>query len=246
MSNDPPMSVRIGCAGWSVPKEYAASFPDEGSHLEKYATKLNCAEINSSFYKPHRPSTYERWAASVPDGFQFSVKVPREITHTRKLTDFAEPLAQFLEECGHLGERLGPLLVQLPPSLAYDANLAAPFFEALNAQHNGDVVCEPRHESWFTPEANALLVQYHIARVAADPARTPEAAHPGGWGGVSYYRLHGSPRIYYSAYSEDYLKALAALLAPGDWCIFDNTASGSAIGNALSLMMHALGNNSKN
>ena len=235
VSAHPSPMARIGCAGWSVPKEYAASFPGEGSHLERYASQFSAVEINSSFYRPHQPATYERWSASTPDGFRFSVKVPREITHTRKLVDAAEPLDRFLRECTCLGDKLGPLLVQLPPSLAFDASICANFFGALRAQFSGGVACEPRHESWFAPDADQALVQFQIARVAADPSLVPEAAHPGGWRGLVYYRLHGSPRVYYSAYSEAYLSTLSEALTPGAWCIFDNTAAGAAAGNALAL-----------
>src|SRR5690349_12428290 len=70
-------NVRVGCAGWSLPKEHADRFPAEGSHLERYAACFPAVEINSSFYKPHRPTTYARWAASVPPDFRFSVKVPK-------------------------------------------------------------------------------------------------------------------------------------------------------------------------
>ena len=72
---------RIGCAGWSIHKDAAAAFPVEGSHLERYARVFPAVEINSSFYRPHKPETYARWADSVPDGFRFAVKVPRAITH---------------------------------------------------------------------------------------------------------------------------------------------------------------------
>src|SRR5688572_19432683 len=111
---------RIGCAGWSIPREHAAEFPVEGTHLQRYAQRFPAVEINSSFYRPHRPETYARWAASTPDGFRFAVKVPREITHTRRLREVDEPLERFLAEAGALGEKLGPLLVQLPPSLQFE------------------------------------------------------------------------------------------------------------------------------
>jgi hypothetical protein len=78
-------AVRIGTAGWSIPTEHAAPFPALGSHLERYAAVFDAVEINSSFYRPHRPATYERWAASVPEGFRFAVKVPKAITHERRL-----------------------------------------------------------------------------------------------------------------------------------------------------------------
>ena len=114
--------VYVGCAGWSIPKEHGGRFPEEGTHLERYAACLPAVEINSSFYKPHRPATYARWAASVPDDFRFAVKVPKAATHERRLEDTGEVLDRFLEEATQLEERLGPLLVQIPPSLAFSAD----------------------------------------------------------------------------------------------------------------------------
>jgi uncharacterized protein YecE (DUF72 family) len=147
-----------------------------------------------------------------------------------------------------LDDRLGVLLVQLPPSLAFDARVARRFFGLLAERFGGAVVCEPRHASWFEPAADRLLVTARVGRVAADPARWPAAAAPGGWlgpdgdgaGAVVYHRWHGSPRTYWSSYSDDWLQARAAELArwPAGtdcWCIFDNTAAGAATGNALAL-----------
>lgn len=229
-------AVWVGCAGWSIPAAYGAEFAAEGTHLERYARRFPAVEINSSFYRPHRPATYARWSASTPETFRFSVKVPKEITHTRKLVGAEEPLERFLGEVGALGEKLGPLLVQLPPSLAFDPGVAKAFFGQLRERFSGGVVCEPRHATWFTPAVDQLLSDFQVGRVAADPAPVPAAAEPGGWEGLVYYRLHGSPRIYYSAYSEEYLDALAARLrATGGWCIFDNTAAGEATRNALGL-----------
>jgi uncharacterized protein YecE (DUF72 family) len=233
----PPPEVRIGCAGWSLRSEYAAEFPGEGTHLERYARRLPAVEINSSFYRPHRPETYARWAASTPEHFRFAVKVPREITHTRRLVDVEEPLSRFLSEAGELGPKLGPLLVQLPPSLKFQRDAADRFFGELRRRFGGEVVCEPRHATWFTAEAERLLTGFQVARVAADPAPVSPAAEPGGWSGLVYYRLHGSPKIYYSRYSEEYLDTLAATLErTGGWCIFDNTAEGEATANALGLL----------
>ena len=232
------MDIRIGTAGWSVPKSVEAEFAGDGTHLQRYARGLNAAEINTSFYRPHKPETYAKWAASVPDGFRFAVKIPREITHTRRLVGAAEPLAKFLGEVRVLNDRLGPLLVQLPPSLRYDARPVAAFFKMMRKRFYGDVVCEPRHLSWFTDEVDEVLDDLKIARAAADPALTPRAAIPGGWQGLVYRRLHGSPKMYYSAYSARTLNAVARAMrktAAADWCIFDNTASGAAIENALSL-----------
>lgn len=240
----PANLVRVGCAGWSIPRDYIEKFAVDGTHIERYASLFSGVEINSSFYRPHKPATYQRWAASVPGGFQFSVKIPRAITHTKRLTDVAVELGSFLGECEHLGAKLGPLLVQLPPSLVFNTKTVGTFFELMRSQFEGRVVCEPRHATWFTPEGNALLSGFHVTRVAADPALVPEAAEPGGWGGLVYYRLHGSPRIYYSAYPPNYLQSIAQKLSDmvtkgaEAWCIFDNTAEGAAIGDALTVLAH--------
>ena len=106
-----PGRMLVGCAGWTIPKEAAAAFPLAGSHLERYASVFGAVEINSSFYRPHRVTTYARWAASVADDFRFSVKLPRAITHDARLVGFDEPLAQFAHEAGTLGDKLGCVLV---------------------------------------------------------------------------------------------------------------------------------------
>ena len=226
--------IRIGTAGWSVPTRYRASFPPSGSQLEKYAARLTVAEINSSFHRPHRRTTYERWAASVPPDFRFAAKIPRAISHERKLQDYREPLDQFLSEVEGLGEKLAVLLVQLPPKLAYDRKTAAGFFRDLSRTGYA-LACEPRHESWFTPQADGALKKLGIMRVAADPPRAPADGAPGGNIGTAYWRMHGFPRVYYSDYPEESLARLASQLRPGDWCIFDNTVGYHAMGNALRL-----------
>lgn len=230
--------IYVGSAGWNIPRVHKARFPDTGSGLERYAARLNAVEINSSFYRPHAVATYERWASAVPRQFRFAVKVPKVITHERALTRAREPLDRFLSEIAGLGKRLGPLLVQLPPSHAFDARRVGRFFELLRGRHDGPVVCEPRHATWTTRPAEALLVKFRIARVAADPPRAEGLERPAGWPGLVYYRWHGSPRPYFSPYSMEQLRALAVQLsgcASDAWCVFDNTGSGSAAGNALDL-----------
>jgi uncharacterized protein YecE (DUF72 family) len=185
--------IRIGTASWSIPKDPSGRFAPGPSLLARYASRFAAVEINSSFYRPHRPSTYASWARSVPDGFRFAVKLPKMITHERRLEAAVPPLEQFLAEAGALAEKLGPLLVQLPPSLPFRQEVALGFFSALRDRFAGDVACEPRHASWFTEEVDGRLAEIRIARVAADPARLPEAQDPGGWPGLAYFRLHGSP-----------------------------------------------------
>src|SRR5688500_14727284 len=138
----------VGTAAWTLPREEQPNFPAEGTHLERYASRFTAVEINSSFYRPHRTKTYERWAASVPDGFRFSVKVPKAITHEARLRDVVAHLDSFLAEVGGLGEKLGCLLVQLPPSFVFGHDDVDTFFDTLRARTQVPVVCEPRHRSW--------------------------------------------------------------------------------------------------
>jgi uncharacterized protein YecE (DUF72 family) len=233
------LPLHIGTAGWTIPRLAAVSFPATGSHLARYAQTLNCVEINSTFYYPPQPKTLTRWAATVPSHFRFSVKAPKAITHEAKLDCEPELLTQFLALATLLGEKLGPILIQLPPSLAFDSRLAETFLTTLRYSYAGAVAFEPRHPTWFSSSVSTLLQDFHIARVAADPARVPAAAIPGGWPGLIYYRLHGSPRTYYSDYSEPHLKELASSVAATEgetWVIFDNTALGHATRNAVTLL----------
>ena len=230
-------TTRIGCAGWSIPKAHAGAFPSEGSTLERYAQVFGCVEINSSFYRAHRAATWRRWGDSVPAAFRFAAKMPRAISHECRLRACDGLVDAFLDQAGELGDKLSWLLLQLPPSLVFDATVVLPFFERLRERHAGPLACEPRHPSWFRVEVDRILRGFGISRVAADPARVPRAALPGGDRSRIYLRLHGSPRMYYDAYPPQVLERIARRLryAPHAWCIFDNTALGHATGDALEL-----------
>jgi uncharacterized protein YecE (DUF72 family) len=228
----------IGTAGWSLPRAVQSRFAGEGSHLEKYARVFNAVEINSTFHRPHRASTFERWAASVPRGFRFSVKLPRTITHDARLAGCGALLDEFLAGLAPLRSHLGCLLVQLPPSLPFDARATVAFFRAVRRRCDAAVALEPRHVSWFDAAADALLARERVARVAADPSRGPAGGVPGGWQGLRYFRLHGSPRVYYSSYDEAFLAQVAASVRAATspcWVIFDNTTLGAGTANALRL-----------
>lgn len=231
--------IRVGCAGWSLRKEHKEHFPQGASHLERYAKRFTAVEINSSFRQDHMPSTYARWAQAVPETFKFSVKMPRKITHETRLAD-PSLLEDFLNRVTQLGHKLGPLLIQLPPGLEYDASTVTNFFSILRNLYDGTLVCEPRHVSWFDTPVEDTLKKFEIARVATDPLPAPGADLPGGWEGLIYYRLHGSPDMYYSSYAEHFLDDLAKRLKEAikevpTWCIFDNTATGAATENALQI-----------
>jgi uncharacterized protein YecE (DUF72 family) len=234
-------SVRVGCAGWGIPKQASSHFIGTGSHLNRYSEFFSCCEINSSFYRAHKPETWERWASSVPAGFRFSVKLPKTITHESKLSSDFSVLSTFFQQINLLKDKLGPVLIQLPPSLEFDDARSKAFLSLLRGIYPGPVVLEPRHSSWFEDRVDNLLQDFRVARVAADPPFVPTAGMPGGHTSLVYFRLHGSPRKYYSDYSGDFLDRLAAQLktfarTTEVWCVFDNTASGYAMENARQLI----------
>jgi uncharacterized protein YecE (DUF72 family) len=167
------------------------------------------------------------------------VKLPKEITHKRKLTDCDDLLDAFIAETSELGQKLGTYVVQLAPSHAFDPNIASAFLKLLRARYKGGLACEARHASWFTAEASEILEEYSTTRVGADPPLFAGGEISEPYGGFFYYRWHGAPRTYYSAYDAARLKEFAAIVrdtsAGEAWCIFDNTASGAALPNALDL-----------
>jgi uncharacterized protein YecE (DUF72 family) len=227
----------IGTAGWSIPKTHASRFSGPGTHLERYARRLHAVEVNSSFYRDHQEATYYRWSYTTPPEFRFSVKFPRRYTHEGKLECSPEEMRATLEPIFGLKEKLGVILVQLPPKLAFEEEKADSFFSTLRKEYEGQLACEPRHPSWGEAEALPLFERWRVSKVSADPEPCPakddaflEA------GGFRYFRLHGSPEVYRSPYKESSLRELAPRVKPaGTWCIFDNTTFGHATANALEL-----------
>jgi uncharacterized protein YecE (DUF72 family) len=235
--------VRIGTAGWAVPQELAPATRPGQSGLERYAEHYDVVEINSTFYRLPLARTIERWRDTTPERFRFTVKVPQTITHEAGLVGARDELRSFCKLVEAFGPKLGALLVQLPPSLAFDAAAAGRFLSALTGLHQAPVVVEPRHPSWFEPRADALLGRHGVERVAADPARVPVAAEPTSTGTLSYFRWHGSPRMYFSYYEPERIAEFAERVRaviqaePGRpvYCIFDNTGLGAAPVNAFEL-----------
>jgi len=119
--------ILIGTAGWGVPRSFTGELPSTGTHLERYGCGFRCCEINTSFYRPHRAATWQRWADSVPEDFRFAVKAPRSITHEAKLAGSGEALKGFLDQARILGTKLGPVLFQLPPKLNFEPAVAEDF-----------------------------------------------------------------------------------------------------------------------
>jgi uncharacterized protein YecE (DUF72 family) len=237
-------AVRIGLAGWSeAAGRHGKLLPavEEGvTGLERYANAFNFVEINSSFYRQVRRETYAKWAGEVSEDFSFAVKMHRLITHYTRLKNISL-LDDFFGSVAGLGEKLAVVLVQLPPTLVFDAEVADLFWLALRKIYRGSVVCEPRHASWQDPGAQKLLAQHGIGPVLTeipaageDPLRGAKKEIP------LYLRLHGAPRKYYSSYSAEDLGRLAGLLAETGgrrrFVVFDNTASSAGVRNALELL----------
>jgi uncharacterized protein YecE (DUF72 family) len=177
----------------------------------------------------------------VGDDFRFSVKLPKTISHARPGDHAEADIERFAGEVAGLGEKLGVVLLQFPPSRVFQQDQIETLFASLSANLPCPLACEPRHASWFVPSVETLLADLHVARVAADPPPADGAEAPGGWSGLHYHRLHGAPRIYYSNYEPQAIDALRANVEDEAhdadvWCIFDNTAAGAAAANALELM----------
>jgi len=244
------MTLWIGTSGWQY-RDWRGKLYERGLPMsrwfDRYIESFDTVELNVTFYRMPAAAAFAGWRDAVPDGFVFAVKASRYLTHIKRLADPQGSVEFLMERASILGDRLGPILVQLPPTLEADFDRLERTLEAFGP--NVQVVVEPRHASWFTAEADRTLVALRVSRAAADPALCDAAAEPGGWLGEAgdgrgarlYYRWHGSPRIYYSNYDESSLAALATrLLAAARrgadvWCIFDNTAAGAALANALSL-----------
>lgn len=237
---DRPGTALVGCAGWAIVRGAAPLFPKDGSHLERYAAVFGSVEINSSFYRSHQANTYARWASSVPPHFRFSVKLPRSMSHEQRLSGIEENLAQFAGEVAALGGKLGCVLVQLAPRHAFDLAIAGDFMARIRAAFTCMIACEARHPSWFADDATTLLARHAITRVSADPPKGELGLHVPTTAAV-YMRLHGTPRVYYSSYADNYLEQLAENLAiyasagRVAWLIFDNTAAGAALPNAVAV-----------
>lgn len=229
--------VLVGCAGWRLAPETRDRFPEGGTHLQRYAGVFAATEINASFYRSQRRSLYAKWAREAGAGFRFAVKMPRALTHKARLRH-TDGLDAFLEEVAGLGDQLGPLLLQLPPSLALEPTNVDAFLTSLRERFAGSVVCEPRHSSWLSATGEELLARHGVARVAADPPVTAHGAVPGGDTRLCYYRYHGSPDRFHSAYSGAFLRQQVESMIRGTdetWCIFNNTATAAGIDNALTL-----------
>ena len=242
-------SVFVGTSGWNYADWKGPFYPENlprTKWLEYSARNLWTIEVNATFYHEMKESTYKKWRESTPPGFCLAVKASRFITHIRRLRDVEEPLKRFLGSVSALGDKLGPVLFQLPPSLAFDAATLEEFGTALhNATQSSDYslpagtryVIEPRHASWMEDEALACLRRLGIGFCISDTGgRYPyrEAVTSD----FAYIRLHGPTTLYASSYSDAQLKAWATRIASLNtdvYIYFDNSFKAYAPHNALEL-----------
>jgi uncharacterized protein YecE (DUF72 family) len=251
-------NVRIGISGWTYAPWRGTFFPEDlrqADELDYASRQVRSIEINGTFYSLQRPASYATWRAKTPDDFVFSVKGPRFVTHIKRLKDIAGPLANFFASgVLRLGPKLGPLLWQLPPSLPYDRDRLAAFFELLPRdtasaarlarRHDEHIThtwlktdenrplrhaLEVRHASFETPEFIALLREHHIALVVADTA--------GKWlfmedltADFVYVRLHGDEELYVSGYTPEALQTWACKIRA--WSRGQSPADAKTIGEA--------------
>ncbi|HEV8547795.1 MAG TPA: DUF72 domain-containing protein, partial [Polyangiaceae bacterium] len=163
------MRIHAGTSGFSYDEWHGRFYPADlpaAARLESYSGRLATVEINNTFYQTPKAPLVERWSAQVPAGFRFALKAPRRITHIQRLKNAAESLGYFWSAASALGEKLGPILFQLPPFARKDAPLLADFLAALPPTLKP--AFEFRHESWFDDEIYALLSGRNAALCAGD------------------------------------------------------------------------------
>lgn len=229
--------LQIGTSGWSY-RWQEVLYPPElkaADFLQHYATHFNATEINSSFYHFTMAKTIGKWLSQTPPHFRFAPKLHQEITHKRKFQDIEEPLQKFMSRYLLMGDRLGPVLVQIAGSFRYDRLVAETFYRTLRELYPAQTFAlEARHVSWFTDESLELLREYDITTVIASAGKRfpgTEATTTN----TAYLRLHGDEKLYASAYPDEKLERYAYMvkdwLEDGKevWVFFNNTIVGNAV-----------------
>lgn len=233
-------SIRVGTSGWSYAHWKGPFYPGHlaGEHLlEFYAGHFCTTEINSSFYRLPAQATLKRWREMTPENFLFTAKASRYITHMKKLGDSRRSVSEFLRRIGFLGDKLGPILFQLPPRWHFDRERLAAFLDALSADFR--YAFEFRDRRWLNEQAFELLSRHGAALCIyeLDGFLSPKEITSD----VVYVRLHGPDGAYRGSYDERCLAGWAGDL--GRWaargcavyCYFDNDEHGYAVRNALRL-----------
>jgi uncharacterized protein YecE (DUF72 family) len=232
--------VRIGTSGWSY-KHWREVFYPRGlpqrRWLEHYAGEFDTVELNATFYRLASESTFSGWRQRTPEGFRFALKAPRAITHMKKLGDCEGELARFISRAELLGNKMGPVLVQLPPKWQCNPPRLAAFLSLLPERHR--FAFEFRDRSWLCDEVYEMLRRYNAALVRVSAPSYPDAEVSAA--DFQYLRMHGEKRLYSSKYSEQSLArwtdAIAGWVDEGQavFAYFNNDARGYAVEDARTL-----------
>lgn len=236
--------IYIGTSGWSNGYWKGRLYPQDSKSkefLQFYAQAFNASEINTTFYHLPKSTTVEGWINSVPKDFKFCVKMSRFITHIKRLKEPEQPLQRFFDAIAALKKLMGPVLIQLPPSLKFDADIAKHFFDTLKKNHpRYRFAIEARHLSWYEPEAIKFLKKYKMAVVIAESGgRYPTVENV--TTDVVYIRFHGPEKLFDSSHSDEMLKAYADKIEKWQesghtiWVFFNNTMHEHALDNAATL-----------
>lgn len=207
------MQVFTGTSGFAYKEWKGAFYPEDlaqSGFLRYYASRLSVVEINNTFYRMPTAAQLEKWAADVPEGFVFVLKVSQRITHHKRLKDCGEAVAYFLETAARLGPRLGPLLFQLPPNLKKDAPRLRAFLDLLPAGTRA--AFEFRNDSWFDDETRAALREKGVALCVADTDESPAEGPP-----VVATGRFGYLRLRRADYDEAALRAWAERVRAQPW-----------------------------
>lgn len=240
-------SCHIGTSGWSYAGWKGDFYPAElplRKHLEFYTSKFDTVELNASFYHLPRETTAINWNNNTPGNFKFCPKLSRYLTHIKRLKEFEEPLQRFFTVFDHLHNKLGPVLIQLPPSLKFEKEFIEPFFKHLSDKYrNYRFALEVRHTTWLDENALNLMRKHNLAFVISQSGGFfPYAEHI--TSDAIYVRFHGPGALYSSNYSPQYLSAFARKIRSWMddnhevWCFFNNDVNVYAPKNALSLIKY--------
>ena len=230
----------IGTCGWSYSSFKGIIYPEDSKSREwlgYYVKYFNTVEINVTFYRRPRKSTFEKWYAETPSDFVFSVKAPKVITHIKRLKDVEKELETFLTDIKPLKEKARVLLFQLPPSFKYEKEVIENFLKLLPSDYLN--VLEIRHKTFHNEEFVELLRKFNVCLCFSDCGKRYPSWYEVQTADFLYIRLHGREVLYVSNYSEEDLKELVLKIKKFDvkevYVYFDNTAKGYAAENALKL-----------
>lgn len=237
--------IHIGTSGWSYKDWKGLFYPKKlksTSWLTYYAQTFSITEINSSFYHLPKKQTVEGWVKKVPDHFLFCPKMSQYLTHFKHLKDPEETLHRFFDVFAPMSGKMGPVLLQLPPSLRFHYDTTAYLFQVLKEQYaDYDFALEIRHKSWLEEESLELMRKFNIAFVIAQSGnRFPYAEHI--TAKHIYVRFHGPEGLYNSSYSNSVLQQFAGYFNQWSkqghsvWAFFNNDFYGYAIQNGLKLI----------